>query len=343
MCTNLAIPATSAQRVSARTLDLDQTFTTEVVLVPRHETFPRASHLHRPLEWTTEYGFIGMLVANLDPVCTYFTDGLNERGLSAAALWLAGSEYPPPGHASPEKRAVYNTDFPGWILGTCATVDDVKKAVRRVTVIDIRNAVPGLRIPLHFIFSDATGAHVVVEFMGGEMQVYDNADGVLTNQPPYDWQLTNLATHVNLGLANRAAERWGQPMNGSGLLGMPGDATPQSRFVRASMLVQSMYAPVDARQAVGLAMQLISTCIVPYNTIVPSSSPAGSPKALGDRTQWVVARDHMNGAYYFATPFNTTLHRIDLTAINFATAQSGTMKVVQPAWYRDVTDAFGPS
>jgi choloylglycine hydrolase len=350
MCTNLTVLTgpNNLRLMSARTMDFGMEFTTMVELVPRGQSFPALPPLHHPLLWQNTCGFIGMagtftaesagegaaVGANvgLSLTAKVYSDGLNEYGLSAAALWLPGSQYPAVGSSG--NPAIYNIDFVSWALGTCKTVADVKSALNGITVIDIANLDASIHSPLHFAVSDATGAHAIIEFMNGTMQVYDSATGVMTNAPSYDWHLTNLSNYVDLSIENNAQQWWGQEINGSGMIGLPGDPTPPSRFVRAWMLQQSSYVAGDVQQLVGLALQTLQNLIVPYGVIMENGSTSG-PDA--DHTQWAVVRDHKNFVLYFFTAFNNNLFSINLADIDFATAKAGSVPVVQPTWFTDLT------
>jgi choloylglycine hydrolase len=97
----------------------------------------------------------------------------------------------------------------------------------------------GTPLPLHHIVSDATGASIVIEYMDGQLSVTDNKVGAMTNSPGYDWHLLNLRNYANLQ-PQAAAPRTIDGVSlapfeaGSGMLGLPGDFTPPSRFVRQS-------------------------------------------------------------------------------------------------------------
>ena len=144
----------------------------------------------------------------------------------------------------------------------------------------------------HLTIHDAHGDDLVVEFLDGQTHFHDNKIGVLTNSPPYDWHLTNLRNYV--GLSNVEAHPvnlMGLPVtptgNGSGLLGMPGDVTPPSRFIRATMLTEV----VDQGEG-------SSGCGQPGLPLPGHRQRARFVAASGDYTQWSVARDHDNCIYY---------------------------------------------
>ena len=215
------------------------------------------------------------------------------------------------------------------------SLDEAVALLRTVNVIDF----PILRDtnypPLHVIVCDATGTSVVIEFIEGEMQVTPCANGVMTNAPDYNWQLLNLTNYETLSVYNSTQQHWGQEINGSGLRGVPGDATPPSRFVRITEMLGTIFSPGSSQEAVGLAQQLIQTVFVPYGTIA-SLDQHGDPK-LADYTQWTVVRDHVNRLYYFTTAFNPTLQMVDLDALDFSAEKRACIPIAQSTWYNDLT------
>ncbi len=194
--------------------------------------------------------------------------------------------------------------------------------------------------PLHFIICDANGDSLIVEFLNGAMQTTRCGNGVMTNAPEYGWHLLNLLNYENLTVFNNTKQYAGQEINGSGMLGAPGDATPPSRFVRITSMLDTIYAPGSTQQAIGLASQLLQTVTVPYGTIASINSQ--NQQTLADYTQWSVVRDHANCVYYFATPFNPTLQMVDLNQLDF-TGPKRTIAVAQSTWYNDLTGQLAPN
>lgn len=328
MCTNLAMPfPTNSFVISARTMDLGVSFTTVVEFVPRGHNFPLIP-APNGVQWTNKYAFLGTAIDLKIATPPYYSDGMNEQGLSVGALWLPGTHYATPA----AQNNLYMVDFPAWLLGNFATVADVKAALPNVHVIGLASFLETYP-PLHFIVEDAEGNHLTIEFTNREMQVYDNANGIMTNAPTYPWQLTNMSNYDNLTVYNNTAEWWGQEINGSGLQGMPGDATPPSRFVRATKLCGTIYQPADTQHAINTACQILQNMLVPYGTIVAGSNPT----KLADYTQWSVIRDHKERVYYFSSAFNQGLKAIDLKKLDVSHGPTRSIPIDTGAWYADVT------
>src|SRR5512135_2949672 len=121
---------------------------------------------------------------------------------------------------------------------------------------------------LHIAFHDAGGNNLVVEFISGEVKVYDNPIGVLTNRPEFPWQMNNLRNYVNLDAKDVDSKMLNgvkiEAMGvGSGMHGLPGDWTPPSRFVRVAYSLDAALKPKDAAGAVNLAEHLLNIVDIP--------------------------------------------------------------------------------
>lgn len=330
MCTNISFPIKSKDDplISARTMDFVQAVKTLVCVEPRNQSFPELP-MPGEIEWANKYGFIGLLCTLPGTSVSGYVDGLNEEGLSAAGLWLDGSSYMTPKSDAP---LLYHHNLVSYVLGNFKYVGEVKAALSRLTIVNATEYLPLMEAPLHFIFSDASGNHLIVEFINGEMKTYENKVGVLTNGPPFDWHLTNLNNYENLALVNNPKQIVGGEYYGSGQLGSPGDPTSASRFVRANLLHRSSFEPKNVQQSVGLAFQVIQTLSVPCGTIIM----AGSDNKY-DWTQWSVIRDHTNRSIYFFTAFNSRLYAVHLKKLDLNVSQRRYIEIIQPAWYVDVT------
>lgn len=334
MCTNISFPIKYKDDplISARTMDFAPVMKTVVCAEPRHQSFPKIP-LPGEIRWTNPYGFVGFSCVLPGTDIAGYADGLNEEGLSAASLWLDCSSYMEPKGDAP---LLFHHNLVSYVLGNFKKVAEVKEALSGLTIINATEYLPLMKAPLHFIFSDASGDHLIVEFINREMKCYFNKVGVLTNDPSFDWHLTNLNNYENLSLVNNPKQIIGGEYYGSGQLGSPGDPTSPSRFVRSDLLRRSSFGPKNIQQSVGLAFQVIQALAVPCGT----SILAGTDNEY-DWTQWSVIRDHTNRSLYFFTAFNSRLYGIHLKKLDFSSSQRKCMEIIQPAWYADVTNRLG--
>ncbi len=311
--------------------------TWSVQYVPVGQSFPSSPPSQKPYPWQNTLAFVGIVAVYLGVTIPYFYDGINTAGLSAASLSLPESVYPAASNTTPN---LYIGDLVGWALGTCSTVAEVQTGLTSTFNV-IAQSLGNTNLNLHVVFTDNTGAVLVVEFVDGAMQIYTSTTTpppgpVLTNAPTLDWHLENLPNYANLGVLNVPQPFFGgQELNGSGLRGLPGDGTPPSRFVRASTMLETMYEPTSLQEAVCLALQLVEACATPYGTI---ATMVNGVETLSECTQWMTVRDHQNVVYYFSSAWNPVLSRIELASITSSSVQ--TLAMGSGAWYEDVTSSF---
>ena len=162
---------------------------------------------------------------------------------------------------------------------------------------------------------------IIIEIInGGEVKIHDSKIGTITNAPTYDWHLTNLRNYVNLKPeAASSKELEGgfkvAPMGyGSGFLGLPGDFTSPSRFVRATAFSSSAPLMSDAYTAVNQAFVILSNFNVPIGSMFPADRVPNIPAT----TQWTSVSDLSNLNFYYTTYYNRQIRRVNLKKINFS-------------------------
>lgn len=257
--------------------------------------------------WTQNYAFIGLSALGRD---NWIVDGMNEKGLSVGALWLLGSVYPEVS-LNDLSRTIALQDVGAWLLGTCGTTEEAKLALGQVQIYTEKLAELGQIPPLHFALHDQTGNSAVVEFIDGEMKISNNPLGVLTNAPKFEWHMTNLSNYINLSPINDGPTNFGQIViypvgQGTGLLGLPGDWTPASRFVRIAVLKSTVYKAAANGANVNLAFHLLNTVDIPRGAIQEKSGKNA------DYTQWVCVKDLQDKTLYYRTYDNLIIKSINL-------------------------------
>ncbi|MDS0525271.1 linear amide C-N hydrolase [Clostridium sp. SHJSY1] len=327
MCTNISIKRRTKEEslISARTMDFTIEIPTVISFVPRQQSFPKLP-LKGEIKWKNKYAFVGTLHQYLKQ--SGYSDGLNETGLSAAALWLEATKYKTP-------ILMYNIlsvhNVISYILGNFKDVEEAESALSKVKIID---PVKPIKIPIHIIISDSAGDHLIVEFMNGKIKTYINRMGVLTNDPPLDWHITNLCNYKNLSLYNIPESCPNFQLYGTGQFGSPGDSTSPSRFVRAELLRKGEFKASNPKESIGLARQILQTLAEPCGTVMLAN------KSGFDWTQWIVIRDHTNISYYFSTAFNSTLYGIHINELDLDSLIQKEIPIKQSEWYVDYTDKF---
>jgi choloylglycine hydrolase len=228
MCTAV----TFQNRYFGRNLDYDHSFGEEMVLTEREHlfVFPEGKLMRK------HYAILGTaLVQEGYPL--YF-DAMNEKGLAMAGLLFEGNAvYHAPVSG---KDNIPSWAFIPWVLGQCETVAETEKLLQNLNLTDTSFSESLPPSPLHWMIADREQS-IVVESMADGLHVYENPVGVLTNNPPFPFHLQNLNQYLNLTAEepkNRFSENISlQPFSrGMGAMGLPGDWSSSSRFVRAAFV-----------------------------------------------------------------------------------------------------------
>lgn len=230
MCT--AVTYQTKDFYFGRTLDYEFSYQEEVTVTPRDYPF-RFRHMGTD---ACHYAIIGMAFVQEDYPLYY--DAVNEKGLSMAGLNFVGNAcYADP---VPDKDNVASYEFIPWILSRCATVAQARELIGRINLTKEQFS-PRLPVSsLHWLIADRTEA-ITVESMADGIHVYDNPVGVLTNNPPFPQQMFRLNDFRHLSRKDpqnnfaKALELTAYS-RGMGAMGLPGDLSSQSRFVRASFV-----------------------------------------------------------------------------------------------------------
>ena len=191
-------------------------------------------------KWTAKYGVVGLDMLE-QPI---LADGMNEKGLTAGLFYHSGfakySEY----DSAKADITITATDVVHFILTQFASVDEAREGMSKVRVVPVIDETLGKPVQAHFMVNDSQGKSIVIEFFDGEMKIFENPLGIITNSPTFDWHMTNLRTYVNLSAVAIPSKKI-EDLNfaalgaGSGMIGLPGDFTPPSRFVRATAFSQT--------------------------------------------------------------------------------------------------------
>ena len=319
-CTSFIMKAKDGSLVYGRSMEWGIfDLQSNLVMVPRNLEF--SSDLgggKKGISWKNKYGFVAMNALNKP----YYLDGMNETGLTIGGLYLPGfAEYQTLKEGE-ESISLSNLDMIGYMLGQFMTVDEIKDALPKIRVVDTEeiDKAAGAPMPIHYIVTDSTGNTIVIEYIKGELKIYDNTVGVMTNSPSYDWHLLNLRNYANLtAYAPGPGEKEINGVNftpfgaGSGMTGLPGDYSSASRFIRAFFYTQTSVPLEDVNAAVNQASRILDNFDYPKGF-----ERTGTPDkyALG-YTQWSTIGDIKNKRYYWWTEWNRQMRMVDLDKLNF--------------------------
>ena len=213
-----------------RTLDYEFSYGDEITVTPRNYEF-QFRHMRSV---SSHYAMIGMAhVAGDYPL---YYDAMNEKGLGMAGLNFVGNAVFQEVDDSRDNVAQF--EFIPWILCQCATLEEAKNLLSRMNLVGTPFSPQLPTAQLHWLIADKTGS-LTVECMTDGLHVYDNPVGVLTNNPPFDKQLFHLNDFMHLS-PKQPENTFSQDLNlqtysrGMGALGLPGDLSSASRFVRVA-------------------------------------------------------------------------------------------------------------
>ena len=324
-CTGISFTAADGSIVAARSIEwATERLDSKYVIVPRGHSFTSlAPNGNEGMRFTSKYGFVGVRVMSDDLI----VEGLNEKGLNAGLFFFPG--YGSYNDFDPCRKTTTLCDFQvvAWALSSFSTVEEVIAAIPSLDIVGLDNNIGAV----HWRFADRSGRQVVLEIIDGKPHFYENELGVLTNAPGFEWHLTNLGNYVNLKQGNAGANIWDPEKfrvnalsGGSGMLGLPGDPTSPSRFVRTAVYKMTAPMPKDGKCAVLQSFKILEAMVIPIGIVQNNSisGESGQPtKANADMltsTQFTTASDVTSLKFYYRTMDNSRIRCLDLASINFA-------------------------
>lgn len=311
-CTGIQLKTKAGNTVMARTIEWSGTDMNHYyVVVPRGHEFKSFGPDGTALCSKVKYAYAGVSVEQPE----FVMEGINEKGLSAGLFYFPDygryEEY----KSENKDSSVSDFQLVSYILSCCSNVDEVKEAIGKIHIhsIDPRSST------VHWRFIEEGGRQIVLEIIDGKYVFYENTVGTLTNSPSFDWQVTNLNNYVNMQPGRVFTSHIGELQlnsfgGGSGFLGIPGDFTGPSRFVRATLFASSAPKYDTALQTVVQAFHILNNFDIPIGAqYANGETPAPIPSA----TQITVASDLSGRKLYYRTMNNCEIRCIDFNRINF--------------------------
>lgn len=341
-CTGIMLKTKDGSTVHGRTLEFAVEVKTDVVVIPRNYQFTGLTANGDGLKYTSKYAVTGAITFGVKLVA----DGMNEMGLTSGAFFFPDfAEYAPLTNEN-QRKALSPLDFNNWILTQFATIDEIKKAIENNEVVIVATVLEGWGAeapPFHYIVYDKTGKSIVIEPIGGKLIVYDNPLGVLTNSPTFDWHLINLRNYVNLTPNNvREIKIDGETFKGlgqgTGMMGIPGDFTPPSRFVRAMAFCMTAIPAPDATEGINQVFHILNNFDIP----VGFSRTVENGTVYADYTQFTCARDPQSLKYYYKSYTDQNIKVVDLKSFDFNADKIMIFNTSSEQKYEDVSKRFAP-
>lgn len=299
MCT--AISFTTKDHYFGRNLDLEYSYIETVTITPRN--YPLLFRKKESLN--THYAMIGIAyVHNGYPL---YYDATNEMGLSMAGLnFPRNADYKP---EISEKDNITPFEFIPWILGQCSTVKDAKVLLDKINLLEehYNNKLP--LSPLHWMISDRESS-ITVESVKDGLKIYENPVGVLTNNPTFDMQLFHLNNYMNLSpqkpencFSDKVKlERYS---NGMGALGMPGDWSSQSRFVKTAFTKLNSVCGTSEEESVSQFFHILGSVEHQRGCVDMGNN-------LYEITLYSSCCNTDKGIYYYRTYENSQITAVDM-------------------------------
>src|SRR5436190_6968893 len=316
-CTGIRLIAEDGTVVHARTMEFAIDIHSDVIMVPRgYARVGTTPDGKEGLKWKAKYASVGANGVGL-PV---LFDGLNEKGLAAGTFYFPTSAGYMPYVAADAGKTIAQWEVGSWILENFASVEEVKANIGNIVVPAVVFGGWGFAPEAHYIVHDASGKSIVIEYVSGKLNVHDNPLGVITNSPTFDWHMTNLRNYLNFSMTNAPPVQLGSIKllptgQGSGMLGLPGDFTPPSRFVRAVAFSQSVLKSKTGDNAVLEAFHILNQFDIPKGAAREHEKDEHG-NVLADYTIWTSASDLKAKRFYFRTYENSQIRMVDLMKMN---------------------------
>ena len=299
MCT--CISYKNGDNYFGRNLDLEYSFDEKVVITPRNYKFT----LKNGEEFVQTKSLIGMAtVVNNVPL---YAEATNEDGLSIAGLNFPGNAY-----YGEVKEGMINLcpfEIIPYLLSKYSSVREIKEVISKINIVNISFSENMPNAPLHWMISDSHES-IVVEPMLDGLKVYDNKIGVLTNNPPFYYHELNLNNYMNLS-REHSSNRFASDINlktygvGMGAIGLPGDVSPASRFVRAAFNKLNSYSEKDELSNVSQFFHIL-------DSVAMIRGQALTKDGKYDITTYSCCINTLKGVYYYKTYDNNQISAVSM-------------------------------
>lgn len=306
MCT--AITYKTKDFYFGRNLDVERSYNERVVITPRN--FEIKMRCVTALK--THYAIIGMAtVINNFPL--YF-DATNEKGLS-----MAGLNFPDNADYKPFHEKLNNItpfEFIPYILGKCKNIYEALEEVNKINLVNMDFSENLPLSPLHFIISDRAKS-LTVESVKDGLKIYENPVGVLTNNPTFDYHLMNLNNYMTLNegkCENKFSDelKFNNYSLGLGALGLPGDFSSPSRFIKATFVKYKSKLGSSEKESVNQFFHILNSVAMPKGCVLVRDGEY-------EYTRYSSCCNVDKGIYYYKTYDDFNIKKIDMNSFDFNT------------------------
>ena len=313
-CTGIIIRTENGVTIPARTMEFGFDIRSKILVIPKGTSISFLSSVEgkEGYKMKAKYGFAGMNAVEKEIVI----DGINEAGLYLGSFYFSGFAKYDTLDSENKSRAISSEEVGNYILGSFATVDEVIEGLNKVSVVGSFIADIQGEAPFHYAVTDKSGRSIVVEYTDAGLRIFENTVNAVCNNPTYDWHMTNLRNYVNLTPDNSKGfslndDKYTALGEGTGMLGLPGDYTSPSRFVRATAYINTALPSKNAEEGVFRAFHILNAFDIPKGLVREETNG----QVMAEYTIWTTVADTKNGAYYFKTYNNQSIKKLDLKQI----------------------------
>lgn len=284
-----------------RTLDYEFSYGDEITITPRNYEFN--FRMGKKIE--NHYAMIGM--AHVVGDYPLYYDTINEKGLGIAGLNFVGNAYY--NDCVEGKDNIAQFELIPWILCQCENVKEVRELLKNINITNEPFSEKFPLAQLHWIIADKNEA-ITVESMKEGLKVYDNPVGVLTNNPPFDKQMFELNKYMNLS-PKSPQNNFSNKLNmeyysrGMGAIGLPGDLSSQSRFVRVSFVKMNSASGDDEKSSVSQFFHIL-------NSVDQQRGCCDVGDGKYEITIYTSCCNASKGIYYYTTYNNHQITGVDM-------------------------------
>ena len=309
MCTAITLKTSENHHLVGRSFDIHPMNDLSVALVPRE--FEYVNRVTNE-EMKTKYAVLGMGLFYENHIL--FCDGVNEKGLSCLMLQL--SKFSTWSHKIRKDKvniAPYDVAF--WVLSNFSTISELMEGLKQLNIVALPDDQTALSTEIHWLVSDTSGQSIVIERTRDKLMIYNNKVGVLANSPTFDWHLNNLDCYINVKSEQPEETKWGQQMlspysNGFGTIGLPGDFSSPSRFVKAAFLRNHVNVGESDESAISECFHILDNFVVPRGVV---ETPKRKECHLTKYSACLCLETQL---YYYKTSSNQQIQVIDLNKEN---------------------------
>ncbi|MED7788141.1 linear amide C-N hydrolase [Francisella sp. 19X1-34] len=319
-CTAITLVNKKGDVVSGRTMEWALNWNWQLLYMPKNTQhyLTAPSNLNLPKhQYKSKYSVLATGLSKNGQ--TLVIDGQNSQGLSLSANYLPGfTKYQTVSKNDTKYASIIESTT--FILSQFANVNQAKQALENYKVWSDKSImIDGISPEVHFLITDKTGAGLVVEYIDGKVKFYDVNSNVkvMTNAPTYDWQLLNLKNYLSLDNKTPTNLKIDDVVNtdkhkktlqdlsgflGGGLLGIPGDYSPPSRFVRTAAIgyYSNNYAPKNDADLVSKVTHILHNVDIAKGVVAENLNS----KKMFDHTAYVVIKDLNNNKLYISTYYH---------------------------------------